>query len=139
MTEISHLLKPGGWRMTFKDSKNEVCSEVLPDTGTTILIGLPTKGKGCSAVWMDRNGVLRTIPNFVLKKDHWEATVKYEKDSYAVTVDVVNGARPVITGKVLKLQKGRSNSSAGIRKPPGDPWEVQGTWGAEANPGGGKG
>lgn len=137
MTEISHLLRPGGWRMTFKDSKNAVCSEVLPETGTTILIGLPPKGKGCNAVWMDRNGILRTIPNFVLKKDHWEATVKYEKDSYAVTVDVVDGSRPVITGKVLKLQKGKAAAPGSVRKQ--DPWEVQGTWGAEANPGGGKG
>ncbi|HEX5720150.1 MAG TPA: hypothetical protein VF179_28595 [Thermoanaerobaculia bacterium] len=143
MTEISHLLRPGGWRMTFKNSKNKVCSELLPDTGTTILIGLPSKGKGCNVVWMDRKGVLRTITNFVPKEDHWEAKVKYENDNYIVTVGEkpVAGAStpPAIVGNVLKVQGGRVTASAGkIRRPP-DPYEVQGTWGAEANSGGGKG
>ncbi len=136
MAETSHLLEPGGWRMTYRESKNKVCSAILPDPGTTILIGQPRTGKGCSAVWVDGEGKLRTI-SIVQVGDHWEAKVKHEGKSYVITVGVrpdTNG-RPTIGGLVKPATTSRT---APIRKPPG-PMEAQGTWGAEANPGGGGG
>ena len=136
MAETSHLLEPGGWRMTYKESKNKVCSELLPDPGTTILIGQPRTGKGCSAVWIDRKGKLQTI-SILPVDDHWEAKVKYEGKSYVITVGVRPGAngKPAIGGMV---KPAASSRTAPIRKPPGE-LDSQGTWGAEANPGGGKG
>ncbi len=136
MAEASHLLEPGGWRMTYRESKNKVCTELLPDPGTTILIGQPKTGKGCSAVWIDRKGKLQTI-SILPVDDHWEAKVKYDGKNYVITVSVRPGTngKPAIGGMVKPAPNTRT---APMRKPPGE-LEAQGTWGAEANPGGGKG
>jgi hypothetical protein len=135
MAETSHLLEPGGWRMTYRESKNKVCTELLPEPGTTILIGQPRTGKGCSAVWVDRKGKLQTI-SILPVDDHWEAKVKYDGKNYVITVDVRPGTngKPAIGGMV----KPANSKTAPILRPGGG-LEAQGTWGAEANPGGGKG
>lgn len=135
MAEPSHLLKPEGWRMLFRKSENQVCAELLPDPGTTILIAQSRTGKGCSAMWIDRKGMLKTVAILPVE-DHWEAKAKYNGQSYVITVAVnpgVNG-RPTIGG----LVKVRPSKASSIRKPPGG-WEAEGTWGAEANPSGGPG
>jgi hypothetical protein len=136
MTEISHFLVPGGWKMTFKDSGNQGCSELLPEVGATILIGRSRTGTGCSVVWMDRTGVLRTIDKLAPNGDQWQATVKYDGKYYFVTVG--KNPRPRVAGgrEILgTVRVGRTTAAAGWK--PGGGYDMTGTWGAEANPTGG--
>src|SRR5687767_41370 len=80
MTGDNYLLAPGGWKIT--RNKNSL----IPEPGTTILIGRCKNGKACSVAWVDKSKVLRTIENLVDKGDYWEATVKNGSQYYVITI-----------------------------------------------------
>ena len=86
MTDARHLCRPEGWRMTYRD---KVCTALLPEPGTTILIAKASKGY--SAMWIDGQGELKTM-SFAPVDDHWECRKKLDGQSYVVTATVTSGA-----------------------------------------------
>jgi hypothetical protein len=120
----NHLLAPQGWRVTR-------CNKpLIPEPGTTILIGRSKNGKACSVAWVDKSMALRTIDNLVDKGGYWEALVKNGSQYYVVTV--WEEGEHKIAGDV---EPGRRSTRAG--KKGGWEHDMSSTWGAEANPGGG--
>lgn len=131
MLDSRQLLQKGGWRMTYREPKNRLCSELLPEPGTTIVIG--RKGKGYTAAWMTSAGTLQTV-NILPKKSEWEARVKRDGRSYVITVGM--NAAPAAKGPLKISGLVKETSRAAVIRPPGGKEEAQGTWTAEANPGG---
>ena len=131
MTADDYLLAPGGWKITRNENNK---NPLIPEPGTTILIGRCKSGKACSLAWVDRSKVLRTIDNLVDKGKYWEAIVKNGPQYYVVTVWETQGktGRREIAGDV---EVGRKSAKGASKK---GGWEgtMSSTWGAEANPGG---
>jgi hypothetical protein len=126
---VNNLLAPAGWIIT----RNE--NPLIPEPGTTILIGQAKSGKACCVAWVNKARVLRTIDNLMPKDGYWEAIVKDGSKYYVVTVwetKSANGKR-AIAGDV---EIGRRSARAASGK--GGKWDgnMSSTWGAEANPGG---
>ena len=137
MTAISHFLAPGGWKIDFKDPSNLGCTKLLPDTGTTLLIGRSKTDNVCNVVWMDRSKALRTLNNLVCKGPYWEAVIQSGKQYYVVTVwkGKTQKGRARISGDIELGRKSKLAAKAEAWRP-GTDFEAQGTWGAEVNPGG---
>jgi hypothetical protein len=116
MADMSYFLKPGGWKITRRD---EVCGKILP-TGGTVLIGRAESGKGCSLAWVDGGNCLRlvTLAEPSGKQLTWKGLLRHETGDYGITV---KKGKKGIEGTV-EMSRGKNMS---------------GTWGAEANPGGG--
>lgn len=128
MTGDNYLLAKEGWKIT----RNE--NPLIPEPGTTILIGRCKNGKACSVAWMDKTKVLRTIDNLTDKGKYWQAIVKDGPKYYVVTVWETKGAngQRAIAGDV---EVGRKSAKGESRKG-GREGTMSSTWGAEANPGG---
>ncbi|HWN44630.1 MAG TPA: hypothetical protein VNW71_20570 [Thermoanaerobaculia bacterium] len=142
MTEISHFLAPGGWKIDFKDPKNAVCTKLLPKPGTTLLIGRSRKRGACTVVWMDdSSGNLRTLDNLVCKGAYWEAVIRAGNKYFVITAWKAKGTdgTPRIAGDIEEGRKSNKLVARAAAWKPGTDFNTQGTWGAEANPGGGKG
>ena len=145
MTEVSHLLAPAGWKL-IKNAGTAICAKFLPEEGASLLIGGPASSqKTRSVVWFDKNGKLRIIEKLVRKGPYWEGTLKDGKKSYIVTAwktKSPNGksriAGDIEAGDIEAGDKSRLAALA-AKWTPGTEFEAQGTWGAEANPGGGGG
>lgn len=128
MTANDHLLAPEGWKIT----RNQ--NLLIPEPGTTILIGRSKNGKSYSVAWLDKQSkVLRTIDNLMNKGEYWEAVVKNGPQYYVVTVWEIPGdkGKRKIAGDV---ELGRRSARSGKR---GWGGSMSSTWGAETNPGGG--
>lgn len=139
MTEISHFLAPEGWRINFKDPKNAACTKLLPDAGTTLLIGRSRTGGACTVVWMDSGSKnLRTLDKLVCRGPYWEAVIRSGRKYFVVTAWKApsrNGT-PRIVGHIEEGRKSKLAVRAAALKPETD-FNMEGTWGAEANPTGG--
>jgi hypothetical protein len=141
MTEISHFLAPEGWRISFKDPKSAICAKLLPKPGTTLLIGRSKTRGACTVVWMDDSSKnLRTLDNLVSKGAYWEAIIRDGKKYFVVTAwkGTSKDGKPTIAGDIEEGRKSKLAARAAALKP-GTELTTQGTWGAETNPGGGKG
>lgn len=143
MTEMSHFLAPGGWRINFRNPDNAACTKLLPKPGTTLLIGRSRIEGVCTVVWMDEGSKkLRTVEKLVCKGAYWEAIVQDEKKkSYVVTAwkGTSKDGKPTIAGDIEEGRRSKLVAKAAAALKPGTELTTQGTWGAEANPGGGKG
>ena len=128
MAVSNPLLVTEGWRITRNPHA------LMPEPGTTILIGHSKSGKACSVAWVDKAKTLRTIDNLVERNGYWEAIVKNGSQYYVVTVWEARGenGRRAIAGDV---ELGRKSTMAS--KKGGSDGSMSSTWGAEANPGGG--
>lgn len=126
MTEVSHFLKPEGWKITRADG---VCTKMLAKKGT-ILIGRNETGNECFLVWMDGSKCLQIVRlQRQDKSSDWRGSFQHGGQDYWITV---KGKGRTITGEIGPLDKKAS------RKPPTE-LSTTGTWGAEAGGGGGGG
>jgi hypothetical protein len=127
MPKTNHFLEPGGWKITRMD---EVCASIFPKEGSTILIGrAKTKAGTYRLAWMDGTECLHILDGLEMKGKRLETRLQRSGYEYVIVVESRGGSE--ILGKVTgKALQGRS-------KPP--ILNMSGTWGAEANPGGGGG
>jgi hypothetical protein len=142
MTEISHFLAPAGWRINFRDPNNTICTRLLPKPGTTLLIGRSKTDGVCTVVWMDDSSKkLRTVEKLVCKGAYWEAIIQDGKKNYVVTAwkGTSKDGKPTIVGDIEVGRKSHKLAASAAALKPGKDLTTQGTWGAEANSGGGKG
>lgn len=118
MTEISHLLKPGGWKVTRAQG---VCAKMLPRQGM-ILIGYNDNEGECRLAWMDGSKCLRIVEHLQRqgRSPEWKGTFKHEKREYWITVKA--------KGKGIEGEIGSPDQK-----------NMTGTWGAEAGGSGGGG
>jgi len=138
MTEISHLRKPAGWKLV-QTGQNPISAKFLPAEGASLLIGCPPSGQICTVVWFDKTGKLRMVEKLASKGQYWEGTFRDGRKSYAFTawkVESANG-NPRIAGDIEEGATGKVAAAAAAKWKPGKEFEAEGTWGAEANPGGG--
>jgi len=140
MTEMSHFLAPGGWRINFRNPKNAICTRLLPKPGTTLLIGRSKTVGACTVVWMDDSSKsLRTVEKLVCKGPYWEAIIQDDKKKfYVVTAwkGTSKDGKPTIAGDIEEGRGSKLVAQAAAAWKPGTDFTTQGTWGAEANPGG---
>jgi hypothetical protein len=118
MTEISHFLKQGGWKVT---RAKGVCTSMLPKKGV-ILIGFNETEGECRLAWVDGSKCLRIVERLQRqeKSPEWKGTFKHGRQEYWITVKA--------KGKDIEGEIGALDQKA-----------TTGTWGAEAGGGGGGG
>lgn len=127
MTEISHFLKPGGWKITRTQGG---CETMLPKEGI-VLIGR-TEAKGvCTLAWMDGAQCLRVVDRLQRQQRStvWKGDFKHKGKSYWLTVWA--------EGEDIAGEIGLNNKKAA--QGPATEHSTTGTWGAEAGGSGGGG
>jgi hypothetical protein len=118
MTEISHFLKQGGWKV---NRAKGVCTTMLPKKGV-ILIGYNETEGECCLAWVDGSKCLRIVERLQRQErsPEWKGTFKHEGQEYWITVKA--------KGRGIEGELGALHQKA-----------TTGTWGAEAGSGGGGG
>ena len=137
MTEISHILAPAGWKMD--KNPGNAGAKFLPEEGAALLIGRTASSQTCTVVWFDKTGKLLIVEKLVRKGPYWEGSFKEGKQTYVVTAwkaGSQNGNLR-IEGDI-EVGVNRRVAAAAAKKKPDTAFEIEGTWGAEANNPGGR-
>lgn len=138
MTEISHFLEPGGWKIT-RTAEGE-CATMFPKSGR-ILIGRGEAKGECCLVWLDGTQCLRIVQRLQRQKgsSDWMGTFTQGGKQYWITVKAtaVKAGMRKARRKRIEGQIGTLDGSASQASP--IEYSPTGTWGAEAGGGGGGG
>lgn len=142
MTKINHFLAPAGWVLASNDLPDADNAKLLPKEGGVLLIGWPAASQTCTVAWFDAAGKLRVVERFASKGSYWEGTFREGTRSYVFTAwkaKSKNG-KPRIAGYIEAGARNKAVAAAAAKLEPGTEFDMEGTWGAEANnPGGGRG